>query len=93
MSKPYMISYDLHLPGQKYGDVKNVIENFGGYSIKILESTWLVRNSLTPTQMVDRIQSVVDKNDSIFIAEITSSRQGLLTDSQWANISKNIYQS
>ncbi len=91
MSTPYIISYDLHTPGQKYEDLKNVIDNFGGSYIKILESTWLVRNDLTPNDMADRIKEVVDTNDYLFITKISSPYQGLLTEKQWEFIKNSIY--
>lgn len=90
MSKPFFISYDLHKPGQKYEDVIDTIKSFGGAYIKILESTWLVRNDLTPQQMSDRLESVIDSNDGLFVCELTNSYQGRLTDSDWEFIRENI---
>lgn len=91
MSKSFLISYDLHEPGQKYEDVRNIIQSFEGNYIKILESTWLVRNNLTPQEMTDKLAKVVDSNDSFFICELTDSYQGHLTKSEWQSIRKNIF--
>ncbi|QEA34507.1 hypothetical protein [Weissella soli] len=90
MSKPFFISYDLHEPGQKYEDVRDTIKSFGGAYIKILESTWLVRNNLTPQQMSDKLANVVDPNDEFLVCELTNSYQGHLKKSDWEFIRKNI---
>ncbi|WP_349551311.1 hypothetical protein [Leuconostoc pseudomesenteroides] len=91
MIKPYIISYDLHSPGQKYEDLKKIIIGFNGASIKILESTWLVRTDLTPEEMVNKIRSVVDTNDSLFVSEITNNYQGLLNKDDWEFIKESIF--
>ena len=52
MSKPYMISYDLNDPGQKYEDVKKQLRIFlfaleefknlfGLYDLNLLQKKWL----------------------------------------------------
>ena len=51
MIKPYMISYDLDTPGQKYDELFSAIKQFGGSYIKLQDSFWLVRNNLTPCEM------------------------------------------
>lgn len=45
MYKPYMISYDLNNPGQKYDKVFEIIKEFGAY-IKLQKSFWLVKTNL-----------------------------------------------
>ncbi|WP_232683930.1 hypothetical protein [Leuconostoc mesenteroides] len=91
MSTPYIISYDLHAPGQKYEELKKAIIGFNGAYIKILESTWLVKNNLTPDEMSDKIRSIIDSNDRLFITEVTSPYQGQLTQDDWKFIRENIY--
>lgn len=88
--KPYIISYDLKNPGQKYKDVFEVIKQFGA-CIKILDSVWLVRTSLTPNEMVDKIHNAADNNDHIFVTEISKKYQGWLDEESWEFIKKNIY--
>ncbi|CAK1221925.1 hypothetical protein [Fructobacillus evanidus] len=90
MSKPYILSYDLNSPGQKYDDVKKVIDSFGGSYIKILESTWMLRNNLSPQEMSDRLSKACDKNDSYLIIEIAKNYQGYLTHEKWEFIKENI---
>ncbi|AZP96129.1 hypothetical protein [Latilactobacillus curvatus] len=91
MSKPYMISYDLNSPGQKYEKVKEVIVNFGGAYIKPQNSFWLVRNNLTPNEMNDRLMAVTDKTDRIFICELLPNYQGVETNENWEWIKEHIF--
>jgi len=89
MSKPFMISYDLNDPGQKYDKVFEIIETFGSY-IKLQKSFWLIRTDLTPNEMTDKLNAVLDSNDSLFICELTNSFQGRATDSNWEFIKEHI---
>ncbi|AYW50829.1 hypothetical protein C7H83_10285 [Tetragenococcus halophilus] len=75
MSKPYMISYDLSEPGQKYEDVFDAIKSFGSY-INLQKSFWLVRSNLTPNQMSNKLENVIDENDSLFICELVDNYAG-----------------
>lgn len=69
MYKPYMISYDLNNPGQKYDKVFEIIKEFGAY-IKLQKSFWLVKTNLNPNQMCEKLNTVLDNNDSLFICEL-----------------------
>ncbi|NLS38661.1 hypothetical protein GHU05_06965 [Fructobacillus tropaeoli] len=91
MSKPYILSYDLHSPGQRYDDVAKAIKSFGIFYIKILESTWLLRSDLSPQEMTDRLGKVVDSNDSFLVMEATNYYQGHLTQEKWKFIKENIF--
>ena len=70
MIKPYMISYDLDTPGQKYDELFSAIKQFGGSYIKLQDSFWLVRNNLTPSEMCEKLSPVLDGNDELFICEL-----------------------
>lgn len=91
MSKPYIISYDLNTPGQTYEKVKDLIINFGGAYIKLQASFWLVRNNLTPGEMQQKLNSVLDKNDELFICEAVSNYQGLASKENWDFIRESIF--
>lgn len=90
MYKPYMISYDLNNPGQKYEKVFEIIKEFGSY-IKLQKSFWLVRTSLTPEQMTNNLSQVLDNNDSLFICELVKNYQGRATDEDWKFIRESIF--
>ena len=90
MSKPYMISYDLREPGQKYDELIKIIETFG-YGISPQKSFWLIRTTLTIQQMADKINVVLDDNDALFICELIGNYRGRITDDEWAFIKKHIF--
>ncbi|GEL67243.1 hypothetical protein [Marinilactibacillus psychrotolerans] len=90
MYKPYSISYDLNDPGQKYDEVFDIIKNFGAY-IKLQKSFWLVRSNLSPQEMSNKLNKVLDNNDSLFICELTKNYQGRATKSEWEFIRESIF--
>jgi len=85
-----MISYDLNSPGQKYSKVFEIIKEFGSY-IKLQESFWLVRTSLTPNEMTDKLLTVIDENDNLFICELNKNYQGNTSKENWEFIHKSIF--
>ena len=91
MSKPYMISYDLNNPGQKYEDVKKIIIEFSSAYIRLQKSFWLVRTNSTPNSMAESLNNIMDSNDSLFICEINNNCQGLASEEDWKFINKSIF--
>lgn len=91
MSVPYMISYDLNTPGQKYEQIKDVIKGFNGAYIRLQNSFWLVRNDLTPDEMSERIRSVIDGNDELLICEVVNNYQGQTSKDNWKFIRESIF--
>ena len=91
MHKPYIISYDLSEKNQnKYDEIFKTIENFGAYC-KIQKSVWLVKTTLTPTQMYDRIVASIGSDDYIFISEVSSNYYGWAQKDHWTFIKEHIY--
>ncbi|WP_099300190.1 hypothetical protein [Pediococcus pentosaceus] len=91
MSKPYMLSYDLDAPGQKYDQVRDTIKNFSDSCVRLQKSFWLLRSSLTPDEMTDKLKEYFDDNDRLFICEITNNRQGLASEDEWKFLRENIF--
>lgn len=93
MSKAYMLTYDLNNPGQKYDDVIRVIkeEISNGVWCSYWKSSYLLRSTLTPNQMLDKLKPYLDKGDRFFVTEIVNNNQGWLTDKQWKYINNNIF--
>ncbi|GIP78855.1 hypothetical protein ACQ7C6_12320 [Lactiplantibacillus plantarum] len=92
MSKPFMISYDLDSPGQKYEDLKNCIEkDISGPWCHYEESLYLLRSSLTPYEMIKKLKPFLDSNDSVIITEITKNWSGWVTKKQRAWINEHIF--
>jgi CRISPR/Cas system-associated endoribonuclease Cas2 len=65
----YVVSYDLMKSGQDYPRVIKRLEQWGG--LRILYSVWLVRTVSTAVQLRDDLQSHIDANDRIFVANLT----------------------
>ncbi|WEV39241.1 hypothetical protein OZX58_03115 [Lactobacillus sp. ESL0680] len=91
MDKPYIITYDLNNPGQKYSDVKKLIEGFSKAYIKLQESVWLIRSEYTPDEMTDNLHQVFDGNDELFICELVNNYSGLASKENWKFIRENIF--
>lgn len=71
-----LIAYDLHKLGQRYADLKKLIE--GQYTTywHCLESTYIVATPRDPVQVRDSIRSALDSNDELVVF--------LLDKSTWA---------
>lgn len=91
MSKPYIIAYDLYNPGQKYEDIKKIIDSFGGAYIRLQKSLWLVKNNETPYSMTNAISKALDGNDRLFICELVDNYNGIDTKENWEFIKNNIF--
>lgn len=96
MSKPYILTYDLNNPGQKYDQLRKVIENeiSTGAWCHYWDSTYLFRSTLSVSEMISKIKPVIDDSDSLFVSEVKSGSEanysGWLTDKQWSYIKDNI---
>lgn len=94
MSKPYIISYDLDNPGQRYDEIIKIITEkiSTGAWCHYLDSTYLLRSELTPSQMVEKLKPSLDNNDRMFISEIHPDNYGGWMDSeQWSYIKESIF--
>ncbi|WP_431220561.1 hypothetical protein [Leifsonia xyli] len=87
----YLITYDLNSPGQKYEKLSEKIKAYGTY-VKLMESTWMVSGySLTAQGIYDNLSPVLDKNDNIFVVNVSGQdRQGWLDQEIWDWIRKNV---
>lgn len=92
MKKPYIISYDLNTPGQKYDKIISTIkEDISGAWSKYLESTFLITSQYTPQEMIDKLKPHLDKTDRMMIFEVLDNKSGWLTQKQWDWINENIF--
>ena len=92
MEKPFMLTYDLNSPGQKYEKLRNVIKNeiSNGYC-NYWESSFLFRSRLTPSEIVEKLKPYLDSGDKMFVTEIVNNKEGWLTEKQWDFINNNIF--
>jgi hypothetical protein len=67
----YVVDYDLNKPGQKY---EALYEKLKGYTwCHQLKSSWLIVASISAAQLRDDLRTVMDPNDSIFVARVSGS--------------------
>lgn len=64
-----LVTYDLKKPGQNYGPVHEYLKTFA--YCKYLESVWLLDTTTSPTNIRDKLKSLVDGNDVVFVVQIT----------------------
>ena len=51
---------------------------------KILDTTWLVRTTLSPAELYAKIEYYINKeNDRVFIADVSNEYQGWLSRTVW----------
>ncbi len=72
--KTYLISYDLIKP-ETLTDYKRLIDTIktATYWANPLKSLWLVKTTLSTTQIRDELRKVTDPNDKLLVIEITNS--------------------
>lgn len=93
MSKPYMLTYDLNSPGQKYDDVIKVItdEISDGNWCTFWKSAYLLRSNLTPDQMMHKLKPFLDNDDRFFVTEIVNNHAGWLAEDEWEYINTDVF--
>ena len=85
MTKTFLVTYDLKIPGQNYSDLYDAIKSEGDWQHP-LESTWVVKtdNLVLANTIYEHLRPCIDENDSLFIVEITAQdSQGWLAKSFW----------
>ncbi|WP_350303041.1 hypothetical protein [Pediococcus acidilactici] len=91
MSKPYIVSYDLDNPGQKYNELKKIIDAHSIDWCRYLDSTFLIRTNDSANDILQALKAVIDSNDRVFIANISNTDySGWLIDKQRDYIRNNI---
>ncbi|HEI8067660.1 TPA: hypothetical protein SLA09_000215 [Staphylococcus aureus] len=92
MEKPYMLTYDLNSPGQKYEELINVIKKeISNGHCNYWKSSFLFRSSLSTSEMIEKLKPYLDSGDKLFVTEIVNNKQGWLTKEQWDFINHNIF--
>lgn len=75
--KNYTITYDLLKPGQDYKDLISRLTTLGAVRIEL--SQWLLRTTMTATQIRDDLMRFIDGNDRLFVG-------GLTGEAAWLNL-------
>ncbi|GAB1444369.1 hypothetical protein MASR2M39_32270 [Ignavibacteriales bacterium] len=77
----YLITYDLNKPGQNYNELYAAIRSYRNYHP--LESVWFIKSNATATAIFNALHPHIDKNDTLFVCEITSNRSGWIPKDAW----------
>ena len=78
----YLITYDLNREGQDYQELYDSIESYREY-IHPLDSTWFIHTDSSVNEVSGYLESLIDKNDYIFVCEVTENRFGWMKKSFW----------
>jgi len=79
----YLVSYDLKAPGRNYEGVFGVLKSALSWW-HYLESTWIIRTSLSIDEWNNKLLAQIDKNDSLLIINVTGmARNGWLDKKAW----------
>lgn len=65
-----IIEYDLCSPGRNYDGLYKAIKAYGVWA-HITESTWFIKTNESCVQVRDKLLAHMDRNDRIFVAELT----------------------
>ena len=66
-----LFGYDLNAPGKDYSTLIPAIQNQFPNYWHCLDSTWIIVTDWTPVQVRDWLLARVDKNDEVFVVDIT----------------------
>lgn len=83
--KTYIITYDLNKEGQNYQWLINKIQEYK--YIHPMKSVFFIKSNSTSTEINNILLDYIDTNDRLFISEVTSNRNWLLTQDDWNFIS------
>lgn len=67
-----VIEYDLRAPGRNYDDLYAAIKSYSQWA-HLTESTWFIKTAESCVQVRDKLMSVMDSNDRLFVGELTGS--------------------
>lgn len=67
-----VIEYDLRVPGRSYDALYQAIKSYGIWA-RITESTWFIKTEASCPQVRDKLLSVMDANDRLFVGELSGN--------------------
>lgn len=76
----YIVTYDLHTPGQKYDCFMDKLDAYGTHWHMQL-SAWIVDTKQSAEQIRDNLLTCLNKNDKIFVGKLAG-------DASWSGTTK-----
>lgn len=68
-----LIGYDLNKAGKDYANLINAIKSLGPDWWHCLDSTWIIRTTLSAIAVRDSLAGHIDSNDEILVINITGA--------------------
>lgn len=65
-----MVGYDLNKAGKNYDDLITSIKSLGAWW-HYLDSTWLVKTSLSTSDVRDKLGRYIDTDDELLVIDVT----------------------
>ena len=91
MTKTFLVTYDLKIPGQNYSDLYDAIKSEGDWQHP-LESTWMVKTNPNncANLIYKNIKPTISEDESLFIVDITECQNaGWMGKSTWKWLKDN----
>lgn len=84
----HMVSYDLSQPNRDYPKLIEKIKSIGASWAHPSESVWMIDTNLSVGAVRDGLKTVIDKDDTLFVVEMTGAWASLNLDAkviEWLN--------
>lgn len=88
----YLITYDLNTTGKDYAGVYQAIKDSAVSWCHYWDSSWLIKSNLkSASDVFQKIEPHLDRNDRCLVIEVTNNKQGWLSKKQWDSINTDIF--
>lgn len=68
-----LVGYDLNKPGQNYEDLIERLKLVGSNWWHHLDSTWLIKTTMSPKELRDDLKAYVDSGDELLVVDVTGA--------------------
>ncbi|HEX4670535.1 MAG TPA: hypothetical protein VH275_11255 [Solirubrobacterales bacterium] len=66
-----LVGYDLNKPGQDYAGLIKRLKSVGTNWWHRLDSTWLIKTTMTPAELRDDLRAYIDSGDELLVIDVT----------------------
>ncbi len=91
MEHAYFIVYDADTIKSNADTIEKVAHMVSVYWYQITDCVWLIRSSLSPNEIFDKMKKRLISGDRPLIIEAKNNKQGLLPQSDWDFLNKDIF--
>lgn len=69
-----LVGYDLNKPGQDYEGLIKHLKNVGSNWWHRLDSTWLIKTTMSPKELREDLRAYVDAGDELLVLDVSGAR-------------------